>query len=409
MSSTPAPRVQDPDTQGAATSPAVLAPSIRLQGALQTLMERLATRMEVFDAHERAFPSDQQHLLEALLDELSSEGVIGPDLDRRFLLQAAVSETVGLGPLDRVLTNRAVREVVVEGPSRILADLGGGLAPVSSFFSSPRAVFAVLQRLFGRGGRLLGSGPVEEAQLPDGSQVQVLLPPLSPSGPLLSIRCPVRAPISPDSLVTEGTLSIDMLALLRGAMHRRINVLVVGPMGSGVSTLVSAIGSLCHDHERILTLQDSPSLSIRHPNVLPLSMSGAGDRRLPQVLRHASKLRTDRIVIDDLRNEDSLAILSAAAASRGFLAGMHAATPAGALEQLELFAQITTGGSRTSLAALIAQAFGVLVHINTDPSGTRRVQSIAEIRGAHDSTVEVTALYRYDNGFKQTDHRPSFM
>jgi pilus assembly protein CpaF len=378
-----------------------------LQGALQTLMERLAARMEVFDAHERALPMEQQRMLETLLDELGSEGVIGPDLDRRFLLQAAVSETVGLGPLDRVLNNRSVRELVVEGPSRILADLGGGLSPVSSFFSSPRAVHAVLQRLFARGGRLLGTGPVEEVQLPDGSQVQVLLPPLSPSGPLLSIRCPVRAPISPDSLVTEGTLSIDMLALLRSAMHRRVNVLVIGPLGAGVSTLLSALASLCQDHERIVTLQETPSLAIRHPNVLPLSLAGAGDRRLPQILRLAAKLRADRLVLDDVRNEDSLAVLTAAAASRGFLAGMHAASPSGALEQLELFAQMSTAGSRASLAALIAQAFSLLVHIASDGSGARRVQSISEIRGARDSTLEVTPLYRYDGAFK-LEGRPTF-
>jgi len=408
MSSTPPPRVQDHESaQGAATSPAVLAPSIRLQGALQTLMERLATRMDVFDAHERALPSEQQRVLESLLDELSSEGVIGPDLDRRFLLQAAVSETVGLGPLDRVLNNRAVRELVVEGPSRILADLGGGLAPVSSFFSSPRAVQAVLQRLFARGGRLLGPGPVEEVQLPDGSQVQVLLPPLSPSGPLLSIRCPVRAPISPDSLVTEGTLSIDMLALMRSAMHRRVNVLVVGPTGAGVSTLLSALASLCQDHERIVTLQESPSLAIRHPNVLPLSLPGAGERRLAQVLRHAAKLRADRIVLDDVRTDDALTVLTAAAASRGFLAGMHAASPDGALEQLELFAQLATSGSRASLATLITHAFSVLIHIASDGSGARRVQSISEIRSASDNTLELSTLYRYDGAFK-AEQRPTF-
>ena len=408
MSSSPPPRVQDHESaQGAATSPAVLAPSIRLQGALQTLMERLTTRMEVFDPHERALPSEQQRMLESLLDELSSEGVIGPDLDRRFLLQAAVSETVGLGPLDRVLNNRSVRELVVEGPSRILADLGGGLAPVSSFFSSPRAVQAVLQRLFARGGRLLGPGPVEEVQLPDGSQVQVLMPPLSLGGPLLSIRCPVRAPTSPDSLVTEGTLSIDMLSTLRSAMHRRVNVLVVGPTGAGVSTLVSALASLCQDHERIVALQESPSLAIRHPNVLPLSLPGAGDRKLGQVLRHAAKLRGDRIVIDDVRLDDALTVLTTAAASRGLLAGMHASSPGGALEQLELFAQLATSGSRASLAALIAQAFSLLVHIAPDGAGNRKVQSISEIRGAQGNALEVALLYKYDGAFK-AEGRPTF-
>ena len=218
VSSVP-PRVQDPESgHGPATSPAVLAPSVRLQGALQTLMERLATRMDVTESNERAFPSEHQGTLEALIDELAREGVIGPDLDRRFLTQAALSEAVGLGPLDRLFANRSVREVVVDGPSRILADLGGGLSPVSSFFSSAQAVQVALRRLCARAGtRARQRGPIEELELPDGSQVQVLLPPLSPSGPLISIRCPLRAATSADSLVTEGVLSMDML---QPAAHR---------------------------------------------------------------------------------------------------------------------------------------------------------------------------------------------
>ena len=159
------PRVQDPDSGGPATSPAVLAPSVRLQGALQTLMERLAQRMDLSEPRERAFPSEHHAALEALIDELASEGVIGPDLDRRFLTQAAISEAVGLGPLDRLLHNRAVREVVVDGPSRILADLGGGLSPVSSFFSSTQAVQIALRRLCARGGKELSSAPIDEVLL----------------------------------------------------------------------------------------------------------------------------------------------------------------------------------------------------------------------------------------------------
>lgn len=404
------PRVQDPDSgQGPATSPAVLAPSVRLQGALQTLMERLAARMDVSEPHERAFPSEQQRVLEALIDELASEGVTGPDLDRRFLQQAAISEAAGLGPLDRLLNNRSVREVVVDGPSRILADVGGGLSPVSSFFSSSRAVQDVLQRLFARAGKSPGGGPVSEVQLPDGTQVQVLQPPLSPAGPLITIRCPLRTTVSADGLVTEGALSIDMLSLLRSAVRARLNVLVAGSVGTGVSTMLSALASLCQDHERIVTLQDAPTLAIAHPHVLGLRLGGEGVPPLAEVLRHAGRLRADRLVLDDLRGPDALAVLTHAAGSRGLLVGMHAPTPAAALEQLELFAQVALGGAKSSLAGLLAQAFSLLVHVGSDAGGTRRVLSIAELRGARDQTLEVTVLHRYDGGFKSTEHKPSFV
>ena len=201
---------------------------------------------------------------------------------------------------------------------------------------------------------------------------------------------------------------MDMLSLLRAAVQRRVNTLVVGPMANGVSTLVAAIASLCHDHERIVTLQDAPSLAIQHPHVLPLSTRGAGDRRLGELLRHAARLRPDRLVIDDLNGRDALDAMLGASATRGVIVGMHAPSPAAALEQLEMFGQVALGGARTSLATLIAQAFQLLVHISTDHNNVRRVLQIAEIRGAQGSTLEVAALYRYDNGWKAGSERAAF-
>lgn len=404
------PRVQNPEQIGGpATSPAVLSPSVRLQGALSTLMERLAGRMDTTAPLERAFPSEHQRTLEGLMDELGQDGVIGPDLDRRFLTQAAISEAVGLGPLDRLLSNRAVREVVVDGPARILADLGGGLNAVSSFFSSNAAVIVAGRRLLARGGKDLSNEAVQNAQLPDGLQVQILLPPLSPHGALLSVRCPPRAPQQADGLVTEGMLSIDMLALLRKAMQKKLNFLVAGPMATGVSTMLGALGSLCPDHERLLALQDGPSLPIDHLHVLPLHRSALPNTGFSELLRIGARLRPDRILVDDVRAEDALPLLMGAAASRGTLVGMHAPSAIAALEQIEILAQTALGGARSSLAGLLAQAFQVLVHVSMDADGARRIVAIDEIRGSHDDTIEVTPLYRYDQGFKASEHKPSFI
>lgn len=404
------PRLQNPEQIGGpATSPAVLSPSVRLQGALGTLMERLAGRMDTTAPLERAFPSEHQRTLDGLMEELASSGMIGPDLDRRFLTQAAISEAVGLGPLDRLLSNRAVREVVVDGPARILADLGGGLNAVSSFFSSNAAVIVAGRRLLARAGKDLTNESVQTAQLPDGLQVQILLPPLSPQGALLSVRCPPRAPQQADGLVTEGMMSLDMLALLRSAMQKRLNFLIAGPMATGVSTLLGALGSLCPDHERLLALQDGPSLPIDHLHVLPLHRSALPGESFAELLRIGTRLRPDRILIDDVRAEDALPLLMGAAAARGMLVGMHAPSAIAALEQIEILAQITLGGARSSLAALLAQAFQVLVHVSMDADGARRIVAIHEIRGARENTVEVSPLYSYDQGFKASDNRASFI
>lgn len=380
------------------TSPAVLAPSLRLQGALAMLMERLAIEMNVAKPEESAFPSEHLATIEHLMDELASEGSIGPDLDRRFLREAAVAEAVGLGPLDRLLANRSTREVVVDGPTRILTDLGGGLSAVSAFFSDDSAVLVVARRLMHRAGRKFDeAAPAQEARLPSGGFMQILLPPLSAKGPLVTVRCPPRAQSSPESQVTEGVLSMEMLAFLRAAVQQRKNILVLGAMGSGVSTLLGMLTMLAPEHERIVTVESSPSGSLLNAQTLPLSRSAMPGVSLDELLRYASRLRCDRLVIDDVSGPDALAALSAAAANPGVIFGMHAPTPQTALLQLELFAQAAVGGGRTSLAPLIGSALSVLVHVAAVSEGTRRVQSISELKSGKEKSLELTTIFRLES------------
>ncbi len=402
--------------QGGLTSPAVLAPSVRLQGALSMLMERLSTQIDVRRPAESAFPSEHQPLLDRAIDELASEGAIAADLDRRFLRDSAISEAVGLGPLDRLLANRAVREVVIDGPARILADLGGGLSPVSAFFSGPEAVLVVARRLLHRAGKTLDTNAsVHEAQLPGGGLLQLLLPPLSPKGPLISVRCPPRGQSSADSMITDGMLSADMLALLRSALQKRQNLLVVGPPGAGVSTLLGVLATLGPDHERVVIIEDMPSLSLLHAQALPLCRRAAPELDLASLLKHASRLRYDRLVIDDVTAKDALAALTSAAAGSGVLLGMHAPDPSAALTQLELFAQLGLGdpqklaGARMSLSDLLARAVQLIVHVAPSKDGNRRVQSISEVRALPGEPLEVRVLYKHDAGsFKATEHRAAF-
>jgi pilus assembly protein CpaF len=393
------------------TSPAAIAPSVRLQGALSMLMERLALKMDVTRDQEGAFPSEQQTTLERLIDELADEGAIGPDLDRRFVREAAVSEAVGLGPLDRLLANRSVREIVVDGPARILADLGGGLTPVTSFFSGSSAVLIIARRLLHRAGKTFDESVLaQEAQLPGGGFVQVLLPPLAPKGAMIALRCPPRAVHSADSMVTDGMLSSDMLALLRAAVHQHKNILVLGPLGAGVSTLLTAIAGLAPDHERVVSIEDAPSMSLALPRVLPLSRRALPGAKLEDVLKHAARLRADRLVIDDLTAADTLAALTTAASTTSVLIGTHAQNPSAALTQLEVFAQAALGGARVHLAPLLSNALQLLVHVGAGKDGMRRVQSISEVRGAREDTLEVRVLYRHDgSGFRATEHRASFL
>jgi len=209
-------------------------------------------------------------------------------------------------------------------------------------------------------------------------------------------------------MVTDGLMSMDMVSLLRLAVHRRQNILVVGPVGAGVTTLLGAIASLSPDHERLVTIEDMRSMTLAHPQVLSLSRN-ASDASLARLLRHAGRLRCDHIVIDDIGGEDTMTALMAATSLRGVLMGFHAPTPQAGLEQLEMFGQASLGGSSASLATLMAQAIQLLVHVCISKDGLRRVENISEITGARGETLEVKPLFRFKNGFRATEHRAGFL
>lgn len=401
--SAPPSRVEDPESSsGPRTSPAVLTPSVRLQGALRSLMERLAAHVEVFAPTESAFSTHNGTVLESLIDELAEEGVVSADLDRVFLRDAAISEAFGLGPLDRLLSNSSVREIVIDGPSRIMVDMGGGLSAVSAFMSSKQTLLCVAQRLMARGGQALDEAkPVQECVLPNGGYVQVLLPPVSIRGPVVSIRCAPRVPFNVESLITQDMLSPDMATLLRAAIRKHRNVVVLGAAGSGVSTTLGVLASLASDHERVVTIEDVPVMTLSHPDVLPL-------RRVPGVTqeelqRRALRLRCDVIAVDDVRGDATRDALVLASERTGVLLGVHAQSVAMALQQLEIFSRVPNA------AALIAQAVHLLVHVASDRDGIRRVVSIAEVTGARDESLAVRELYRFDGSFRATEHKASFL
>lgn len=404
----PRPRPSDPG-QGPLTSPAILAPSVRLQGALCTLMEQLAEHMDIFAAQERPFPSEHSALLDGLISDLITQGIVGPDLDRRFLRDATVSEAVGLGPLDRLLSAKAVREVVVDAPDRILADLGGGLTPVSAFFSSARAVHVAAQRLLsGAERQLSGKAPVQEALLRDGSHLTVLNPPFTQTGPVLSIRCPDRSSITVGSLVTEGVMSADMVDLLRNAVRARLNILVCGPRGRGVSGIVSAIAGLSPEHERVVSLERRPGLSIAHPQWISLSRHAINSMGCDEAIEHAARLRYDRLVFDEIKAGDVLPVLTAASCERGLLIGLRAASAQAGLQQLEMLSTIGTSHGSAGAAALLGQAVQLVVYQHADDDGSRRIDTIAQVEFDRGRGLRLRPLFEYQNGFKATEHRAGF-
>lgn len=381
------------------TSPAVLAPNVRLQTALSMLLERLAPHLDIQRHEESAFPSEHQGLLDALIDQLSDEGMLADDLDPAALREATINEAVGLGPLERLLNNRQVREIVVDGPTCVHADLGGGLTRTSSFFSDDGAVRVIAARLLYRAGQKLDPHkPVHEAQLPGGGTLQLLLPPLSPRGPLLTVRCATRAQRNPESYVGDGALSMDMLALLRGCMQQRRNVLVLGTVGSGVSEWLMLLARLAPEHERIVTIEDAPNASLLNPQIVPLCRRALPKAGLHELVQRATALRPDRLILDDLRLSEADSALAAAAGSGGVSIGLHAPSPQVALSLLAHSAGQALGGNAALASVLIASALSLFIHVGSDPSGTRRLLSIQELQRNSAGLPELRPLFRFEGG-----------
>lgn len=383
------------------TSPAVLAPNVRLQSALSVLLERLAPHLDIQRHEESAFPAEHQARLDMLIDQLADEGLLADDIDPALLREAAINEAVGLGPLERLLNNRQVREIVVDGPTCVHVDLGGGLTRTSSFFSDDGAVCVIAGRLLHRAGlRLDPHRPVHEAQLPGGGTVQLLLPPLSPRGPLLTVRCAARAQRSPESYVHDGALTQDMLALLRGCMQQRRNVLVLGTQGSGVSEWLMLLARLAPEHERVVTIEDAPNASLLNPQVVPLCRRALPHASLQELVQRANALRPDRLILDDLRLSEASSALATAAASGGVSIGLHAPSPEVALSLLTHSAGQALGGNTALATVLLGSALSLFIHVGADPSGTQRVLSIQELQRNAAGLPELRPLFRYEgSGF----------
>ncbi|MFW6023402.1 MAG: ATPase, T2SS/T4P/T4SS family [Myxococcota bacterium] len=397
------PTVRYPAT-GGPTDPGALRPDA--DRALAALMDRVGQVFDVHDADPHGLYDEDRRgtaksAVEAAMRELDGEGVLDATIDRAWLAAAAVREAVGFGDLEPLLANESVREIVVEGPRRFLADLGGGLQPVDGRFSSGAVALTVARRLVGQAGDVLDPEvPIHEAALPHGPHVTVIQPPVAVRGPVLEVRR--MAPgLTLDELVHLGTLSEAMRARLAEAVEAHRHIVVVGPAGSGVTTFVGALASLTPDAERILTVESIPDLSIDRSHVISLA-AGAGNRiALRELVQRAALLRCDRLVMDDLHGAEVLDALTALSARQGGgLMGVHASADAAPLEALRALARLDRDVPEATLHALLAHAVHLVVQMARTADGRRRVHSLSEVV-ATPSGVGLEPLFVYDGAFKK--------
>ncbi|MFL5912186.1 MAG: TadA family conjugal transfer-associated ATPase [Gaiellaceae bacterium] len=326
--------------------------------------------------------------------------------DRRRHLGVPADEVradlVGAGPLEPLLRDPDVTDVLVNGPGEVWVDAGDGLRLTPVRFASESEVRRLAQRLAAVAGRRLDdTAPYADARLPGGVRLHAVLPPIAPAGTTLSLRLPRLRAFTLDELVRAGTIPADGARLLDALVAARLAFLVTGGTGSGKTTILSSLLSRADPGERLILVEDSAELRPAHPHVVglearPPNVEGAGGVTLHDLVRQALRMRPDRLVVGEVRGREVVDLLGALnTGHEGGCATIHANTPADVPARLEALA-CATGLSRDAVHSQLAAALDVVVHVTREPSGgRRRVAEICVFQRAADGLVEVVPAVSY--------------
>ncbi|MBA3305685.1 MAG: CpaF family protein [Thermoleophilaceae bacterium] len=309
------------------------------------------------------------------------------EAEREVLCDRVLLLTTGLGPLEPLMADPAVDEVMVNGPDSVWVERGGRIERAGAAFESEEALLHAIERILAPLGRRVDeASPLCDARLADGSRVNVIVPPLSLSGPCLTIRRFRREGFSLRDLVSNGTLPGPGAELLALAVAARASILVSGGTGSGKTTTLNALSGAIPGGERIVTIEDAAELRLRQAHVVrlearPASLEGRGEVTIRQLVRNALRMRPDRIVVGEVRGGEALDLLQALNTGHdGSLSTVHANSPEDALRRLETLALMAEVAlPHSAVREQVAGAVDLVVHQARNPDGSRAVRSIAEV------------------------------
>lgn len=307
---------------------------------------------------------------------------------RDRLLESVTDAALGLGPLERLMRDPRVTEIMVCRHDRVFVERDGRVEAAEAGFADAAHVMHVVDRILAPLGRRVDeSSPMVDARLPDGSRVNVVVPPLAVDGPAVTIRRFGARPLTADDLVTRGTLTAEVLGLLEEAVAARRNILVTGGTGSGKTTTLAALAGAIPAGERVVTIEDAAELRLPLPHVVrlesrPASLEGRGAVPIRALVRNALRMRPDRIVIGEVRGGEALDMLAAMTTGHeGSLSTLHASSPADAVRRLQLLALM--GDLELpwqAVAEQVAAAIDLVVHQARLPDGRRRILEVCALR-----------------------------
>jgi pilus assembly protein CpaF len=347
--------------------------------------------------------------------------------DRERLVEEVRHELFGLGPLEPLLADPTISDILVNSPQNIYIERRGKLERTSVTFKDDEHLMRVIERIVSSVGRRIDeSSPMVDARLSDGSRVNAIIPPLSLDGPVLSIRRFGAEPLRISKLIEIGALTKDIAEMFEMCVSARLNILISGGTGAGKTTLLNALSAYIPEEQRIVTIEDSAELQLQQPHVVrletrPSNIEGRGEVSQRDLVKNALRMRPDRIVIGEVRGGEAIDMLQAMNTGHdGSLTTVHANTPRDALARLETMIQMT--GMKLSERAMrqqIASALNLVIQAARLSDGTRRVVSISEITGMEGDTITMQEIFMFERRgidkdgnvvgrFRPTGVRPRF-
>jgi pilus assembly protein CpaF len=324
-------------------------------------------------------------------------------MEQRDLVTILVNDMLGLGPLESLLEDERVTDILVNGPHQTYVERGGKLELADIHFRDNTHLLSICTRIVSRIGRRVDeSSPMCDARLADGSRVNIIIPPLALDGPSISIRKFSEKKITLEVMTRQQNISKNMETVLKIASRSRLNILISGGTGSGKTTLLNALSRLIDTGERIVTIEDAAELQLQQPHVVrletrPPNLEGRGEVTMRDLVKNSLRMRPDRIILGEVRSSEALDMLQAMnTGHEGSMCTVHANNPREALTRLENMVSMTASNlPAKALRTQIASAIDIIVQISRMRDGMRRVTSIAEVVGMEGEVITTQELFHY--------------
>src|SRR3954469_19451003 len=349
---------------------------------------------------------------EQLLRALGQERLALTVAERQVLVQSVTDDVLGYGPIDQLLRDESITEVMVNGPHHVYVERSGKLRLVDDVkFSDEAQLRRIIDKIVSQIGRRVDeANPMVDARLPDGSRVNVVVHPLSIGGPFMTIRKFAKDPYTVDDLISFGSFTPQVAHFINQCVKGRLNIVVSGGTGTGKTTMLNVLSSFIPSDERIVTVEDAKELQLHQQHVLPMearppNIEGKGEVKIRDLVRNSLRMRPDRIVVGEIRGGEALDMLQAMNTGHdGSITTVHANTPRDALARIETMTLMS--GFDLPVRAIreqMSSALDVIVHLSRLRDGTRRITHVTEVQGMEGDVITMQDVFLFDYGMGVDD------